>query len=74
MSSTVPVAALVIWICSLRPCVVPVDCVEGQVVGLAVGQVHVDREAGSGVPDGGDAAGAAGVWRPRGSVVLAAQV
>ena len=56
------------------PRVVPVDRVEREVVRLAVGQVDVDREAGAEYQQAAMRPGAAGVWRARGSVVLAAQV
>src|SRR5262249_14207167 len=40
--------------------VVPVERVERQEMALVVGEAQVDREGGRGVPDAGDAGGAAG--------------
>ena len=45
MSSTAPVASSMACTVSLRAFVVPVQGVERHLVGLAVGQVHVDAEA-----------------------------
>ena len=59
--STAPVAALLICTCFAPGGAVPVEEVQLQVVRLAVGQVHVDSEAGGRVPAGGDASGAAGI-------------
>ena len=61
MSSTAPVVALVIWICSFACEIVPVECVQGDVVRLAVGQIHIDAETGGRIPGRGDPAGAAGI-------------
>ena len=57
VSSTVPVAASMIWICSLRTVVVPVDGVERDFVRLAVGEVEVEAHRGAGVPGRGDPPG-----------------
>ena len=54
--------------------VVPVEEVQLEVVLLPVGEVDVDREAGGGVPDGGDAAADAGDLQGAGVVVVGVQV
>ena len=60
VSSTVPGAGVADLDLLAAAPVVPVEEVQLQVVGLAVGQVDVDGEAGGGVPDGGDPVGRAG--------------
>ena len=54
MSSTLPGAGVADLDLLAAAPAVPVEEVQLQVVGLAVGQVDVDGEAGGGVPDGGD--------------------
>ena len=56
------------------PLLVPVDRVQGEVVGLAVGQIDVDREAGCEYQQAAMRPEPPAFWRARGSVVLAAQV
>ena len=40
VSRIAPLAALVIWICSLRPLLVPIECVQRDVVRFAVVEIH----------------------------------